>query len=743
VVVRTTPDIVVVPLASLNFLWLGRSTWNTDWFYNGRYDKIALYNGNLLALPDATVFSTLLTLVTGTQPNIINSSTSYTFRPAVNNFIGIVVDILNFTTSNKINPVTVTPSFIRLDVGQTYIDGTYLNITGSYIEVPSAPINVTAVLGANNDTVIINWSAPANNGGTDISSYTVTSSPIGGIATIDSVARTATVSGLTGGTAYTFTVKAINAAGSSVASQSTTPVTPIASITIPNKPTGVIVYSVGNGEATINWTAPSDGGSAIISYTVTSSPGGLIATTSTTSATVTGLTNGTSYTFTVIATNNVGPSTASNATNPPIIPIGPPSAPTIQTATAGNTEATVNWTIPASNGSTITGYIIERSLNLSNWFTDSSANNLATSKIVTNLSNGTLYYFRVYATSSAGNSTASVASNAVTPIGPPSTPTSVTTTTGNGEVTINWTAPSNGGSPITSYTVTSSSGLTITTENGTTTTATVQGLSNGTSYTFTVRATNVAGPSAASNPTTAVTPSSSSSTTPVTSPSSSNLIFNFYLPGSFGIAQDTELYIMDELSLGSREFHWRINCGNTLNELFLNRTYKQLSTNEEAIETNLSINNIYVNGLFNNVLNSTGGLNGNFIGLSTSTTSFSQRLLEMAALKIFAHAKARAAIGNDSDFVDLQTRVITHLYDSFSSANIRQQFFESYIKSQETINANGANDVDEYQNFNLANSQIFIYGIFSGNILDANPITVGTLTTNTYIANMRIELTGF
>jgi hypothetical protein len=200
---------------------------------------------------------------------------------------------------------------------------------------------------------------------------------------------------------------------------------------------------------------------------------------------------------------------------------------------------------------------------------------------------------------------------------------------------------------------------------------------------------------------------------------------------------------MDELSQGSREFHWKINCGNTLNELFLNRTYKQLSTNEEAIETNLSINNIYVNGLFNNVLNGVDGLNGNFNGLSTSTTSFSQRLLEMAALKIFGHAKARAAIGNDSDFVDLQTRVITHLYDSFSNVNIRQQFFESYIKSQETINANGTNDVDEYQNFNLANSQIFIYGIFSGNILDANPITVGTLTTNTYTANMRIELCGF
>ena len=219
--------------------------------------------------------------------------------------------------------------------------------------------------------------------------------------------------------------------------------------------------------------------------------------------------------------------------------------------------------------------------------------------------------------------------------------------------------------------------------------------------------------------------------------------FNFYLPGNFEIIQNTELYIMDEVSLGSRDFHWKINCGNTLNDLFINRTYKEITGNTDFYETNLTINNTYVNGLFNNVLNSTGGLNGNFIGLSTSTTSFSQRLLEMAALKIFAHAKARAAIGNDSDFVDLQTRVITHLYDSFSNVDIRQQFFESYIKSQETLNSNGANDVDEYQNFNLSNTQIFIYGVLSGNILDTNPLTAGTLITNTYTANMRIELTGF
>ena len=120
----------------------------------------------------------------------------------------------------------------------------------------------------------------------------------------------------------------------------------------PGVPTSVSATSGANAQSVVSWTAPvSDGGSPITGYTVTANPGGQTCswTSGPLSCTVTGLTNGTNYTFTVKATNAAGTSAAS-APSSTITPTAPTTAaPTTAapTTTAPATPTSVKWTKPS------------------------------------------------------------------------------------------------------------------------------------------------------------------------------------------------------------------------------------------------------------------------------------------------------------------------------------------------------------------------------------------------------------
>jgi hypothetical protein len=224
------------------------------------------------------------------------------------------------TTTNGLYTYTAASAFPTQSFGASNY---WVDVVFSPIASPGQVTNVTATEGGKT-SANVSWSAPAS-GGT-VTSYKVTPY-IGSNAlapvTVSGSSTTKTITGLTTGTTYTFTVQASNPNGSGPESSHSNPVTPNNAVP-PASPTNVTAEGASQS-ARVNWSVPgADGDSPITGYTITPFVGGVAQDTtqagaSATSAIVSGLANGTSYTFKVTARNAVGsspPSSASNAVTP-------------------------------------------------------------------------------------------------------------------------------------------------------------------------------------------------------------------------------------------------------------------------------------------------------------------------------------------------------------------------------------------------------------------------------------------
>lgn len=179
---------------------------------------------------------------------------------------------------------------------------------------------------------------------------------------------------------------------------------------LPSAP-GNLTATAGTQSAALVWSAPPfDGGSPISNYTVTSSPGGLTATVPGTqlTAVVNGLTPGTPYTFTVVAVNGVGASSASNQSNS-IVPLSTPGPPLNVSAAPGNRSISVSWSAPALiGGSPITAYQVASA---TGGLTQTVSS--GTSAVFSGLNSSAPTSFTVTAVNASGAGAASAASNSV------------------------------------------------------------------------------------------------------------------------------------------------------------------------------------------------------------------------------------------------------------------------------------------------------------------------------------------
>jgi hypothetical protein len=162
--------------------------------------------------------------------------------------------------------------------------------------------------------VSVSWAAPKSDGGAPVTGYRLTTKPATTPVTVGGAARSATLGGLSDGTAYRVFVAAVNSAGRGKPGESAS-VTP--TLTVPGLPTGVTAASVSAG-VKVSWQPPaSDGGSTVSGYVVrvTGTTQQITAGANARSVTVKGLTSGTSYTFGVAASNiqGTGPAQASPA----------------------------------------------------------------------------------------------------------------------------------------------------------------------------------------------------------------------------------------------------------------------------------------------------------------------------------------------------------------------------------------------------------------------------------------------
>lgn len=416
------------------------------------------------------------------------------------------------TLSNSSASATLTgtqPGTCLISATKASADGynsvkTTTNLTFTFSKASQATLNISATTTSanyNGTAFSVTPSFSSSGGsGTGAVTYSINS---GGTASSCSLSSSAANAVLTATSAGTCFVIAGKAADSNYQQAISANLVITFSATVPGTISNLEAQAAQNQQVSLSWTAPTNtGGSAITDYKVTytyctpAGPGTVTcngtetefahAASASTSIVVTGLTNGYIYYFTVYAKNAIGYGAGFGPSNG-IRPSNVAGIPTGISATAGNTQATVTWTAPSSDGGAdITDYTIQYSSNGGGtWSTFAHTASANTSATVTGLTNGTTYVFRVAAVNTSGTGTATSASTGVVPfstLSKASNPAITATSGSTTSLTVTFTADPGAASTTLKLYSAATGGTLVATKTSATSPWTFTGLTANTTY---------------------------------------------------------------------------------------------------------------------------------------------------------------------------------------------------------------------------------------------------------------------
>ncbi|HTH55204.1 MAG TPA: fibronectin type III domain-containing protein [Cyclobacteriaceae bacterium] len=367
------------------------------------------------------------------------------------------------------------------------------SISNSALTVPSAPTATAASLGTiGQDHFTANWLAASGNGVLTYTVQTATDNAFTtGVQLIPAGTSTSTpITGLIPGTVYYYRVSAANTSGSSPYSTETPP---ISVLTSPVTPMGISTTTFSANQATVGWASIATATGYDVGYRIIGS--GTWSTgcsrTSATTCTLTGLMSNTQYDVQVSAFNGTNSPFSSPAT---ILSLpGTPTATAVSSATIGQTQFTANWSAPSGGSDGVLNYSVQLSSDSSfpGGSTQTIPGGTGANAVISSLSPGTIYYYRVSAINTSGSSPYSSENPSISILTSPATPVGISPAGFSAnQVTITWPSVPTATKYDIQFKKSTEASWTDACTGTTATDCPVLGLLSATSYDFQVRAFN-------------------------------------------------------------------------------------------------------------------------------------------------------------------------------------------------------------------------------------------------------------